>query len=334
MTELCGWSAACPPGGHRTGSPIGPRLFAARTHVGRAYGALDLALDALEGLSVGDALGEQFFLAPHQVQVAIAQRWHPASPWHWTDDTNMALSIVEILMEHGRIEADPLAASFARRYDPARGYGPSMHAVLGRIGDGEPWQAVTRAQFGGQGSFGNGAAMRVAPLGAWFCEDLDRVADEAHRSSIVTHAHPEATAGAVAVAVAAAIAAQGRGRPALCAGDFLEAVRARVSPSEVGDGLGRAVELDSELGVERVVSKLGSGQRVSAQDTVPFALWSAAQTPDDFTETFWRTVSGLGDRDTTCAIACGVVAARTGIDGIPPPWRASREPLPGWVTAA
>ena len=110
-----------------------------------------MALDALEGLSVGDALGEQFFLAPDHVRVAIAQRWHPAPPWHWTDDTNMALSIVEILMEHGSIETDQLAASFARRYDPARGYGPSMHAVLGRIGDGERWQAVTRGQFGGHG---------------------------------------------------------------------------------------------------------------------------------------------------------------------------------------
>lgn len=334
MTGLCGSSAACRVGGRPTGSPIGPFVVAARMPMGRDFRVSALALDALEGLSVGDALGEQFFLAPDQIRVAIAQRRHPAPPWHWTDDTNMALSIVEILVEHGSIEADQLAANFARRYDPARGYGPSMHAVLGRIGDGEPWQAVTRGQFGGHGSFGNGAAMRVAPLGAWFSEDLDRVADEAHRSSIVTHAHPEAAAGAVAVAVAAAIAAQSRGRPASCAADFLEAVRARVPPSEVADGLGRAVELDSESGIERVVSNLGSGQRVSAQDTVPFALWSAAQTPDDFTETFWRTVSGLGDRDTTCAIACGVVAARTGIDGIPPLWRASRESLPAWVTAA
>ena len=86
----------------------------------RDYGALALALDALEGLSVGDALGEQFFLAPDQVQVAIAQRWHPAPPWHWTDDTNMALSIVENLMEHGSIESDQLAASFARRYGRRR----------------------------------------------------------------------------------------------------------------------------------------------------------------------------------------------------------------------
>jgi ADP-ribosylglycohydrolase len=38
-----------------------------------------------------------------------------------------------------------------------------------------------------------------------------------------------------------------------------------------------------------------------------------------------------GDTDTTAAIVGGVVAAYTGVDGIPPAWRAAREPLPGWA---
>ncbi len=42
------------------------------------------------------------------------------------------------------------------------------------------------------------------------------------------------------------------------------------------------------------------------------------------------TVSGFGDRDTTCAIVGGVVSLYTGIDGIPPAWRQAREPLPDW----
>lgn len=102
----------------------------------RDFGVSALALDALEGLSVGDPLGEQFFLAPDQVRVAIAQRWHPTPPWHWTDETNMALSIVETLMEH--IDADRLAASFARRYDPARGYGPIDARRLGPLATASP----------------------------------------------------------------------------------------------------------------------------------------------------------------------------------------------------
>ena len=290
---------------------------------------LALAVDALEGLSVGDALGEQFFARP---RLAVERRV-PRPPWPWTDDTNMALSILEILLEHGSIDCDALAASFGRRYEGARGYGPSMHQVLRAIASGEPWRTVTAAQFGGQGSFGNGAAIRVAPLGAWFAGDTDRIVEEAHKSAVVTHAHPEAAAGAVAVAVAAGIAASTRSHPALPPDEFLRAVHAHVPAGEVATHLLDAIGLPPQTSGQHAAHVLGSGAQVSAQDTVPFAVWSAAQTPDDFPETFWRTVSGLGDRDTTCAIACGIVASRTGIGGIPPAWRKSREPLPTWVTA-
>jgi ADP-ribosylglycohydrolase len=58
---------------------------------------------------------------------------------------------------------------------------------------------------------------------------------------------------------------------------------------------------------------------------VPFSLWCALRHPDDFREALWATVSGLGDRDTTCAIVGGLVALRS-----PPPaeWVAAREGLP------
>jgi ADP-ribosylglycohydrolase len=292
---------------------------------------LALAVDALEGLSVGDALGEQFFGPADSARAAVAGRRLPDPPWRWTDDTNMALSVVEVLVEHGGIDSGALAESFARRYDPGRGYGPSMHRVLRAIGDGEPWASVAGAQFGGLGSFGNGAAMRIAPLGAWFFDDLARATDEAQRSARVTHAHPEAAAGAVAVAVAAALAAASRGTSAPAPASFLDAVRRWVPASEVAEGLRQAAEFGPEVTVERAAGILGSGSRISAQDTVPFALWSAAQGLDDFEPTFWRTVSGLGDRDTTCAIAGGVVASRTGVGAVPALWRARREPLPAWI---
>ena len=82
--------------------------------------------------------------------------------------------------------------------------------------------------------------------------------------------------------------------------------------------------------VEFAVSVLGNGVRVSAQDTVPFALWCAAERLSNYEEALWLTVSGLGDRDTTCAIAGGVVAMYTGIEGIPQQWLKAREPLPDW----
>jgi len=41
----------------------------------------------------------------------------------------------------------------------------------------------------------------------------------------------------------------------------------------------------------------------------------------------WQTVSGLGDRDTTCAMVGGIVALSVGQNGLPADWRRRREPL-------
>ena len=64
---------------------------------------------------------------------------------------------------------------------------------------------------------------------------------------------------------------------------------------------------------------------VTAPDTVPFCLWLCARRPTVYVDILWDTVSALGDRDTTCAIVGGILAAHQ-----PPPeaWLQSREPLP------
>src|SRR5262249_38160806 len=119
---------------------------------------------ALDGLSVGDAFGERFF-GPDAA--FIGSRRLPKAPWRWTDDTAMALSILEILTRHGRIDKDQLALAFARRWsqEPMRGYGSGAYRILEAIHHGAPWWSVSRNAFGREGSKGNGGAMRVAPLG-------------------------------------------------------------------------------------------------------------------------------------------------------------------------
>jgi ADP-ribosylglycohydrolase len=91
-----------------------------------------------------------------------------------------------------------------------------------------------------------------------------------------------------------------------------------------------AAALPPGTSVRHAASVLGSGVLISAPDTVPFALWSAAGHLDDLPEALWQTVAGWGDRDTTCAISGGVVAARTGTGAVPAPWLQAREPIPAW----
>lgn len=79
-------------------------------------------------------------------------------PWPYTDDTEMALGIVEVLRRQGCIEQDDLADIFAHRYglNLYRGYGARAYSVLEAIGDGESWQTASGSIFDGMGSMGNG----------------------------------------------------------------------------------------------------------------------------------------------------------------------------------
>lgn len=290
---------------------------------------LALALDSFEGLSVGDGLGERFFWPVWDGGIKAAIGVLPPHPWWWTDDTNMAASIVEVLAEHRGVDQDRLAASFLARYERWRGYGPAMGGYFEDLTRQVPWRDAAQALFNGTGSAGNGAAMRVAPLGAYWAGDVPRAVSEAAASAEVTHAHPEGISGAIAVSVAACLAASDRESSAPGRAAFLEAVADHVPPSKVRDGLMTAARFRGSPAA--AAGKLGNGSACVAPDTVPFALWCAAGSLDDYERALWATVAGWGDVDTTCAISGGVVAARVGTLGIPAEWRKRREPLPDWV---
>lgn len=291
---------------------------------------MERTLLALDGLSLGDAFGERFFVHPDRVRQLIDTRTVPVAPWHYTDDTVMALGIVEVLRSCGTINQDKLARVFARRYwaEPNRGYGGAAHEILQDIAREIPWYETAKAAFGGTGSMGNGGAMRVGPLGAYFADDLDEVVRQAKASAEVTHAHADGQAGAVAVAIAAAVAwrmSQGR-EPR--SGDALLKTAFRYTPEgPTKTNLEMALRLPLDNDPRDVASVLGAGNRVLSFDTVPFAVWCAARHLDDYEAALWTTVSGLGDRDTTCAMAGAIVALSAGRTSIPTKWLEAREPL-------
>ncbi|MEU1127670.1 ADP-ribosylglycohydrolase family protein [Streptomyces sp. NPDC005899] len=287
------------------------------------------ALASLRGLSVGDALGSQFFVPANYP--LLKDRALPPGPWQWTDDTEMACSVLAVLAEHGRVDQDALAGSFARHHDVDRGYGPAVNRLLRLVREGGDWRELASELFQGQGSWGNGSAMRIAPLGAWYADDPEQATHQAEISSYTTHQHREAVVGAMAVAAAAALVAAPGGPPTPEA--LLDGVVALVPRSAVGAGLRRARDMLDYQDAGTVAAVLGNGRRTSAHDTVPFALWSAARSLGDFEEAFWVTAQAGGDVDTTCAIVGGVVAA--GVAGAPPAaWLARTEEPPSWLPGA
>lgn len=278
------------------------------------------ALNSLKGLAVGDAFGECYYREDAR-ELLAAHQFVPGK-WRWTDDTAMAISIIEVLFSEEQISRDLLAQHFARRYvkEPWRGYGSGAKDLLGRIARGGQWQKEASALFDG-GSWGNGGAMRAAPIGAYFFDDPQRAVSEAQKSAEVTHAHIEGQVGAMAVAAAAALKTNSK---TLQGKEFLTQVLKYLPDSETSKGIEIAIDINPSE-VELAARTLGNGSKVAAFDTVPFCLWIIAFVAVDFETAMWATASALGDQDTTCAIVGGILGPH-----FEPPktWVSHCEPLP------
>ena len=89
---------------------------------------------------------------------------------------------------------------FLDNFNPTRGYGGRIFGVMDRLRRGIPWNEA------GTDSWGNGSAMRIAPIGFFFYEHHVKLREAAIQSSMITHKHPKGIAGGVAQATAVGIA--------------------------------------------------------------------------------------------------------------------------------
>ena len=300
---------------------------------------IERARVSLLGLAVGDAFGAMLDGYGADLPRRAAKRLISMQrPWRWTDDTAMAISIVEVLASHEAIDPDTLARAFTLRFqrEPGRGYGAGAFDLFRRVCAGGDWRVEVARLFGGKGSYGNGAAMRAAPIGAYFAGDLERVKCEALRSAEPTHAHPDGASGAVAVAIAAALAQSHAPRA-----QILEEVTRWTPAGPTHDKLRRATDLGLDFDVRFAGEELGTGANVTSRDTVPFAVWVAARHLDSYEEALWTATAhpdldhagnalslSAIDRDTIGAIVGGIVACAVGAAGIPLLWREAAEQLP------
>ncbi len=147
----------------------------------------DLFRGAMLGTRIGDALG----MPIEGMSAEAISRHHgrvsemlPARIGRgaYTDDTAMMIGLAEALLATaGRVDMDEIARRFGENYDSFRGYGQTTATILSVVRGGAPWRlAVSGNQLPG-GSFGNGAAMRVAPVTLAFFGSTAKVCQAARR---------------------------------------------------------------------------------------------------------------------------------------------------------
>jgi poly(ADP-ribose) glycohydrolase ARH3 len=236
----------------------------------------------------------------------------------YTDDTQMTLALATSLVELGRVDAARVSAKYAEFYEPWRGYGGAAHRVLRLLADGGDYRGTGRLQFP-EGSFGNGGAMRIAPVGlAYRHAGADKLAEAVEDAILCTHVHPEAIDGALVQAKAVAIAATtepGSFDPAgmlrvlspLCRTETMQAKLAVLA-----DGLRHN---DEDV---YVIGRVGNGIRAS--QAVAAALWAFLRYGTTPEECVIRAISFGGDTDTIGAMAGALAGALHGSAWIPARW--------------
>lgn len=279
----------------------------------QARPTLEQFTGCLLGLAVGDAVGAPFEgLSPDNIYWGYGTgsallEVPPGETICYTDDTEMTVSLAQTLTGHGRILEEPLCRAFADNYHPERGYGQGARLVIEAIVTGGNWRRVAAETFPG-GSFGNGAAMRVAPIGLLFCHDLDRVMEQARLSALPTHVHPLGVEGAQLMAVAVALAL----RPgSLDRRAFYRELLRRAQSEEFR----WAVSAAARLRRGDTVAFLGSS--LEAHRSVVTAIACFVASPDSFEDAVSRAI-GLGDdTDTLAAMTGALCGARLGLASVP-----------------
>ena len=280
---------------------------------------------ALIGTFVGDALGMP---VEGWSWTRIAREWGevremlPARLGRgtYTDDTLLMIALAEsLLANQGRVVPEDLVRRFRAVYDPRRGFGAGMHRLVRLWEAGVPWDEAARSLFNG-GSYGNGAAMRVAPVGVLYHQDPTEVYRAAVLQARVTHAHPLGQQGAAlqALAVAQALRASAH---TFSPEQFLEDLEATLPAS--AETFRRALMMAGEL-LDRwedrglVVRKLGN--RSAAHRSVPTAIFAFLTHWTSFEEALVYAVSLGGDTDTLAAMTGAIAGAFHGVHAVPPRW--------------
>ncbi len=236
----------------------------------------------------------------------------------YTDDTQMTLALARSLVERGLVDAAHASGMYAEFYEPWRGYGGAAHRVMRLLADGGDYRGTGRLQFP-EGSFGNGGAMRIAPVGlAYRHAGDDELAKAVEDAIICTHVHPEAIDGALVQAKAVATAATANVAD-LDSDATVQSLRAICRTEVVAaklDALADSLRHDDDD--VYVIGRVGNGIRAS--QAVAAALWAFLRYGEDPEECVIRAVAFGGDTDTIGAMAGALVGALHGQSWIPARW--------------
>ena len=209
-----------------------------------------------------------------------------------TDDSLMTLAVADALVrskgDRATLGKQTVASMkrIAHKY-PNTGWGEGFHRWLFKESDPKPYN-----------SFGNGAGMRISPVG-WIAESEDDVKELSKIVTEVSHNHPEGIKGAEAVAMAVYLARIGKDK------DYI-----RLRMQEYYPQL-----CDKSFTIANIHGRYGyddAGSWVTCQGSIPQALIAFLDS-EGFEDAIRNAVCIGGDSDTIGAMTGSIAAAYYGV---------------------
>ena len=277
---------------------------------------------AILGCFLGDAFGAGFEgMHPDRAEFYMS-KLSKKFPRSYTDDTDMTLALAESMFGSGKVHPENIAKQFSLTCDLTRGYAIGTIKAVLALRAGMQWDQVSRIVFE-EGSFGNGAAMRVSPVGIFYHHDLGDLQEAAIRQASITHVHPLGQWGAVMQAACVGLAVRQNSKEPFKKEQMVTNLKEVLwgGPIEYMKSLNKIEEMVAQgkkLQAREVVRSLGNG--VEAHLSVPSACYIALTYSPDFSDAIRAAISLGGDTDTIAGMVGAIVGAHVGEKGLPAEW--------------
>ncbi len=281
-------------------------------------------LGGMVGSALGDAIGELAFQYRNKEDLCI--QLDQLKKLRYTDDTAMAIGLAESIIKKSCLDQQDLGETFRYNYErePWRGYAsgpPTIFSMVEQLSI--TYAEAARSLFGGTGSLGNGAAMRIVPVGLFFHDSPD-LYEKACMSASVTHAHPVGKDGAAVQARAISCAMKLDPKEAFPYKAFMDTLIDSAITPQIEEKMLRVQKLINAQSPPSFAAEQ-LGQTVAVHESMPFALFSFLRHPTSFEDCLFCATLNGGDRDTLGAMACAISGAYLGIESIPQSWRQKLE---------
>ncbi|KXB07106.1 hypothetical protein AKJ51_01995 [candidate division MSBL1 archaeon SCGC-AAA382A20] len=279
---------------------------------------------SLLGTGIGDSLGRTLESCRMVEQEKVKKLAEESETLRYTDDTQQMISLAESLVEKKGFDGEHFAERLVENFDPMRGYGPGSSQVIRNLEKGNDWDKPAQRLFGGEGSYGNGSSMRVAPAGLFCYDNLENLRTFVRDCSRVTHSHRLGIEGAILQSASVALATRKETSKKLDSRGFLEELFGFIKEKEFIDKLEKIKKLLSQNSSrKKVIQTLGNG--VEAFNSVPTAVYSFLSHPEDFADAVTFAISLGGDADTIGAMTGAAAGAYHGEGKIPSDWKRKLE---------